>query len=175
VGYTGGKKKNPTYRSLGDHSEAIQIDFDPTRISYEDLLKVFWASHSPCSRSFSRQYKAAVFYHDEMQKKLALKTRDRQAVEKGSRIVTEVLLAGRFYLAEDYHQKYMLRSNGRLMGEFKKIYRDGRGFVHSTAAARINGYLGGNGEAETLKKELDLYGLSDASKRWLLGLARGLD
>ena len=79
VGYAGGEKKNPTYHSLGDHTETIQIDYDPKQISYAKLLEVFWRSHDPLSRSCSRQHKAAVFYHNEEQKRLATETRDRLA------------------------------------------------------------------------------------------------
>ena len=71
VGYTGGNKENPTYRTLGDHTESIEVDYDPGIISYADLLKVFWRSHDPGSRSWSRQYIAAIFYHNEEQKKQA--------------------------------------------------------------------------------------------------------
>jgi methionine-S-sulfoxide reductase len=175
VGYTGGTKKNPSYRSLGDHTEAVQIDFDPARIAYEDLLEVFWSSHDPRSRSRCRQYMAAVFFHDGAQKKLAEKTRDRAAERLGGRIFTKVLPAARFHLAEDYHQKYMLRRNRPLVDEFERMYPGGRGFTHSTAAARINGFLGGNGEAEILKKELDLYGLSESGRRRVAKLFSRLD
>jgi len=65
VGYTGGSTKNPTYHSLGDHTETVQIDYDPTQISFEELLDVFWDSHRPTQRAWSRQYMAAVFFHNE--------------------------------------------------------------------------------------------------------------
>jgi peptide methionine sulfoxide reductase MsrA len=61
VGYAGGMKKNPTYRSLGDHTETVQIDFDPSVIPYGELLAVFWESHEPGSSTWSRQYMNAVF------------------------------------------------------------------------------------------------------------------
>ena len=68
---------NPTYHSLGDHSESIEIDYDPTMVSYRDLLKIFWEGHDPAARSWSTQYKAAVFYHNDEQKRLAEETRER--------------------------------------------------------------------------------------------------
>lgn len=65
VGYAGGSKENPTYYSLGDHSETIQIDYDPTQISYGQLLEVFWNSHNPTYEPWSRQYMSIIFYHSE--------------------------------------------------------------------------------------------------------------
>jgi peptide-methionine (S)-S-oxide reductase len=151
VGYAGGTKKNPTYHSLGDHTETIQIDFDPEKIPYERLLDIFWASHDPTSKSWSRQYKAVIFYHDEEQKNMAAATRDRLAAKLGTKIHTEILPYEGFYLAEPYHQKYRLRSARDMMAEFSAMYPLEDDFVNSTAAARVNGYLGGYGSPETVK------------------------
>jgi peptide-methionine (S)-S-oxide reductase len=167
VGYSGGEKKNPTYYDLGDHSESIQIDYDPTQISYDKLLEIFWASHNPAQRSWSRQYKAAVFYHDEEQKRLAVETRDREAARRKTPIATEILPATTFYRAEDYHQKYRLRQDSVLMNEFKAAYPSDTEFVDSTAAARVNGYLDGYGTLESLQEELDDLGLSPAASKKL--------
>ncbi|MGB5616246.1 MAG: peptide-methionine (S)-S-oxide reductase, partial [Desulfobacterales bacterium] len=71
MGYAGGTKEAPTYHSLGDHTETIQIDYDPSQVSYNDLLDIFWQNHDPSSRAWSKQYMAAVFYHTDEQKKLA--------------------------------------------------------------------------------------------------------
>jgi peptide-methionine (S)-S-oxide reductase len=168
VGYAGGTKKNPTYHSLGDHAETIQIDFDPERIAYERLLSIFWASHDPTSRSWSRQYKAVVFYHDEEQRNLAVATSDRLAERTGATIHTEILHYEGFYLAEPYHQKYRLRSVRDIMAEFSAMYPLDVDFVNSTAAARVNGYVGGYGSLEVVKSEIGELGLSpDASRRLL--------
>jgi peptide-methionine (S)-S-oxide reductase len=164
VGYTGGTKKNPTYSSLGNHTESIQVDFDPRRISYEKLLEVFWASHDPTEQSWSAQYKAAIFYHDESQKRVALETRDREATRRGRPIRTEILPASEFYLAEAYHQKYRLRQDTALMKEFLDMYPSHEDFVNSTAASRVNGYLAGHGTTEALEHELDSLGLSAAAR-----------
>jgi len=160
VGYAGGTTENPTYHNLGDHSETIQIEYDPAQISYEELLDVFWSSHDPSTPAWSRQYMSIIFYHDEAQRSLALKTRDRQAAALDREIVTEIVPAGEFYLAEDYHQKYWLQQTPALMAEFEAIYPDEADFVASTAAARVNGYLGGNGTCEGLRAESGELGLS---------------
>jgi methionine-S-sulfoxide reductase len=168
VGYAGGSTTNPTYHSLGDHTETVQIDFDPTKISYEQLLGVFWKSHNPGSRSWSSQYKAVVFFHNEEQKRLALESRDRLAAETKGKIYTEVLPFSGFSLAEAYHQKYQLQQDTGLMREFRAMYLDARDFVNSTAAARVNGYLGGYGTPDDLQRELTTLGLSEAGAEKLL-------
>jgi len=167
VGYAGGTKENPTYRYLGDHSETIQIDYDPSAISYEDLLDVFWSSHRPTQPAWSRQYMSAIFYEDEHQKKLALGSKARAEEALGQTLYTEVLPLERFYLAEDYHQKYQLRHVPELMSELRAIYPETQAFVNSTAAARLNGYVGGNGTLQDLASELDQLGLSHLAQEVL--------
>jgi peptide-methionine (S)-S-oxide reductase len=160
VGYAGGTRPNPTYRSLGDHTETLRVEFDPAAVSYEELLEVFWESHDPTARAYSRQYRAVVFYHGEEQKRLAEASRGRVAARLSSPIRTEVLPAGPFTPAEDYHQKYYLRNSGELMEEFKRLFPDPKGFARSTAAARANGYLGRHADADTVRRALPSLGLS---------------
>jgi len=145
---------------LGNHSETIQIDYDPERITYEELLDVFWKSHNPVSRSVSSQYGSIVFYHDDEQRRLAEKTKEREETERGRRLPTEVVPYTEFWRAEDYHQKYRLRGVRELMEEFAAIYPDSKDLVDSTAAARVNGYVGGHGTLEQLEAEIDRLGLS---------------
>jgi methionine-S-sulfoxide reductase len=117
VGYTGGTKINPTYHSLGDHTESVEVKFNPGVISYNELLEHFWKQHDPGRRS-STQYKSAIFYHSEEQRKIAEESKRRQ--QEKDDVVTEILPAGVFYQAEDYHQKYLQK--GSILGRvFKKI------------------------------------------------------
>lgn len=167
VGYAGGQKQNPTYYSIGDHTETLQIDYDPQQISYTDLLDRFWKTHNPCSRPGSRQYMSAVFYHNDEQKQLALATRDREAAKRSAPITTAILPATAFFIAEDYHQKYLLRQRS-LMRDFRAMYPDEKDFVASTAATRVNGYVGGNGSLAQLEKEIDGFGLSPDSRQALI-------
>jgi peptide-methionine (S)-S-oxide reductase len=160
VGYAGGTTENPAYYSLGDHTETIQIEYDPAVISYEELLNVFWTSHDPSRQPWSRQYMSILFYHDEEQERVAFEVRDRMAAEMGREILTEIVPFSGFYLAEDYHQKYRLQQDSVLEREFRTIYPDPEDFVDSTAAARVNGYLAGYGSLEMLRDELDSLGLS---------------
>lgn len=171
VGYAGGSEENPTYYDLGGHTETVEIDYDPARISYEELLDIFWDSHNPARPALSVQYKSAIFYHDEEQKRLALESKARLEAELNATIFTEILPYSRFHLAEDYHQKYYLRNVPDLRKEMTAIYPDVNNFVNSTAVARVNGYLGGNGDIEILRQEIDGYGLSPAAKQRLLEMA----
>jgi peptide-methionine (S)-S-oxide reductase len=170
VGYAGGTKENPTYRSLGDHAETIQIDYDPTIISYDKLLDIFWASHNPEKLSWSRQYMSAIFFQNDMQKKLAMETRDREAVRIKGKIFTEIAHFTRFYMAEAYHQKYYLQQEPELMNEFRIIYPAAGDFVASTAAARVNGYVGGYGTFAALQAEMSSLGLSPEGSKELMDI-----
>jgi peptide-methionine (S)-S-oxide reductase len=168
VGYAGGTFPKPAYSDLRDHSETIQIEYDPSQISYEELLEVYWNSHSPEIRPFSRQYASIIFYHNEEQKRLAEASRDRKAAELGSPLFTEIVPYSEFYLAEDYHQKYRLQGEEDLLAEFRAIYPEEEAFINSTAVARVNGYLGGNGSLAQLQAEIDSLGLSSAAQEKLL-------
>lgn len=153
---------------MGDHSETIQVDYDPTQISYAELLDEFWDSHDPTARPYTEQYASIIFYHNEEQKRLALETRDREASRRGGPLFTKVRSFSEFYLAEEYHQKYRLRQNLELLQDFLTIYPDSNGLLNSTAAARVNGHLGGNGTLEVLRSQLDGLGLSVEGKERLL-------
>lgn len=116
-GYSGGKVKNPTYREvctgLTGHAEVVQVKFDPKVISYEEILEVFWNTHDPTTlnkqgNDEGPQYRSAVFYHNEGQKKIAQQYKD-QLNKSGvfrNPIVTEITAFSVFYPAEDYHQNY---------------------------------------------------------------------
>jgi len=117
VGYIGGTTKNPSYKEVctgrTGHAEAVEIDFDPAKVSYLELLATFWKSHDPTTVNrqgpdVGTQYRSAIFFHDASQEKDA---RDSKVVltEKGvfkRPIVTEIVPATEFYKAEDYHQQY---------------------------------------------------------------------
>lgn len=121
VGYTGGRKKNPTYKEVSSgatgHAEAIEIIYDPAKTSYDELLDVFWHNIDPTTLNGQfadkgTQYRTAIFYHSEEQKRLALAS--KESLEKSGKflkpIVTEIVPAAEFYPAEDYHQKYYEKS-----------------------------------------------------------------
>jgi len=171
VGYAGGTSSNPTYYNLDGHTETVQVDYDPTRISYDELLGVFWDSHNPTAKPYSQQYKSIIFYHDEAQKELAVQSKQQQEARLGRKIYTEITPFSEFYLAEDYHQKFYLQQVPELRADFRAIYPDTDEFINSTAAARVNGYISGYGTSENLQKELASYGLSPTGNKKLLDIA----
>jgi methionine-S-sulfoxide reductase len=165
VGYAGGTTGNPTYYSIGDHSETIQIDYDPDLVTYPELLDVFWSSHNPSTRSFSRQYRSIIFFHNEQQQRLALDTKQRE--ESDSTVYTEIVPFSEFFLAEDYHQKYYLRQVEELMGELRVKNPLEKDLINSTVTARLNGYIGGFGTENQLEQELDGFSLSDQAEKYI--------
>ena len=116
-GYIAGKKKNPTYEEVSSgttgHTEGVQVQYDPSKVSYERLLEHFWINHDPTKADSQfcdhcSQYRPAIFWHDEEQKRLAEASRAKWEKEKPFRekIVTPIQKAGEFFPAEDYHQDY---------------------------------------------------------------------
>ena len=116
-GYSGGSVANPTYEQVcmgkTGHAEVTQITFDPNRISYGDLLRIFFTVHDPTQlnrqgNDVGTQYRSVIFYHDEEQHKIAEQVIQEITAEKlwGGRIVTQVVPFDKFYIAEDYHQEY---------------------------------------------------------------------
>ncbi|CAH1779891.1 unnamed protein product [Owenia fusiformis] len=156
VGYTGGTTKFPTYRNLGDHTETVDIDFDPDVTSYEKLLEKFWKSHNP-TQSHSRQYMSAIFFHGNEQRVQAETSMKEQQSNLAQPIATKILPAHQFYVAEDYHQKYMLRNSRDL---FDSLGLDGEDLVKSHAAARANGYVAGFGKLQDFNNEFEKVGYS---------------
>lgn len=157
---------------MGDHTETLQIDFDPERITFSDLLDMFWKSHRPSSKSWSRQYMNAVFYHNDEQKQLAMRSKATVEEKTGRVVRTKVLPLESFTRAEDYHQKYILKRRSEFVKDLFRIYPIQKDFVDSTAVARLNGYVGGNGNLQQLQNELEDLGLSPSNKKSLTNLVR---
>ncbi len=116
VGYSGGSVDRPTYKQVcrgrTGHAEAVRVEYDPTAISYEDLLETFWANHNPTTRNrqgwdVGSQYRSAIFFNDEQQQQAALTSREAHQSALKRKIVTEIIPAQRFWPAEDYHQQYL--------------------------------------------------------------------
>jgi len=143
-GYMGGRTKNPTYKDVTSgttgHAEVIQLTYNPSIISFDELLEIFWGTHDPTTLNrqgadVGTQYRSVIFYHSEDQKRLAdsykRKLDTSGAFEKP--IVTEISPAAEFYVAEDYHQNYFnLNSNAPYcsyviqpkLEKFKKVFQD---------------------------------------------------
>ncbi len=124
VGYTGGWFNDPTYRDVctdkTGHAEAVQVQFDPNEVSYEDLLDVFWSIHNPTTKNrqgpdIGSQYRSMIAYHTPEQESIAKRSKeDLEGSGKlnGRKIVTEIVPASTFYKAEEYHQKYYQKRGG---------------------------------------------------------------
>ena len=121
VGYTGGQLPNPTYEEVctdrTGHAEAVEVEYDPDEISYQELLDVFWNNHNPTTLNrqgpdIGIQYRSAIFYHSDEQKEIAEKSKEN--LEKSGQyenpVVTEIVPAPTFYKAEEYHQKYFQKN-----------------------------------------------------------------
>jgi peptide-methionine (S)-S-oxide reductase len=143
-GYSGGTVKNPTYKEvcsgLTGHAEVIQITFDPKKVTYDELLEIFWKTHDPTTlnrqgNDVGTQYRSVIFYHNDQQKQLAeeykKKLTDAEAFD--GPIVTEITPYATFYKAEDYHQNYYnLNGNAPYcsyiiqpkLEKFKKVFKD---------------------------------------------------
>ncbi len=128
-GYTGGYQKDPTYQEVSagstGHTESVQVVYDPKRVSYEKLLKVFWRNIDPTVRDaqfcdHGQQYRTAMFYHDDKQRQLAQRSKEMLDKTKPFKepVVTEITAASAFYAAEDYHQDFYKKNPVRY-----KFYR----------------------------------------------------
>ena len=121
VGYTGGTEQNPTYEQVSNrethHRESVQVTYDPAQVSYDQLLDIYWRSFNPTQADgqfadIGPQYRAAIFYHNKEQKRLAEASKERlgKSGKFSKPIVTEILPASRFWPAEEHHQKYYLKN-----------------------------------------------------------------
>ncbi|HZV76223.1 MAG TPA: peptide-methionine (S)-S-oxide reductase MsrA [Candidatus Babeliales bacterium] len=120
-GYIGGRTEHPTYRQVcghgTGHAEAVEVTFDPQRVSYDDLLNVFWQIHDPTQLNrqgpdVGDQYRSAIFTHGPEQERLATESRDREQLKLKRPIATQILPAPRFWPAEEYHQRYFEKNGG---------------------------------------------------------------
>jgi peptide-methionine (S)-S-oxide reductase len=123
VGYTGGRTTDPTYERVCSHTtghaEAVEVTYDPERVSYEQLLDVFWTKHNPTTKNrqgldIGDQYRSAIFFHSSEQQEAAERTKEavQAKLHWPKKVVTEIVPATEFYEAEDYHQQY-LEKRGR--------------------------------------------------------------
>lgn len=123
VGYIGGNLPNPTYEDVCSdrtgHAEALQVEYDPKEVSYEELLDLFWSIHNPTTKNrqgpdIGSQYRSIIFYHTPEQERIAKKSKQEldDSNKFQNKIVTEIVPASTFYPAEDYHQKYYQKIGG---------------------------------------------------------------
>jgi len=172
VGYSGGQQLDPDYHDLKDHTETTHIQFDPDVVSYKQLLKVFWERHDYVT-PIEAQYKSAILYNSPEQQAQALESlelveRGEWGKEcfKGKKILTEIIPATTFYVAELFHQKYFPQCNKEIFKCLKYTCRDD--LTNCTIATSINGYLHGSGTLGAFMAEVDTWPIPFAAKFALL-------
>ena len=143
VGYAGGTSRDPTYHSLGNHTEVFQVEFDPDTISYRELLDLAFESHIPRHQTGKTQYQNVVLTATNAQQATLTEFLSSQGFTADG-IGTRIEQLSRFYPAEDYHQKYKLRSVSSLMDAFDDAGYDDEAVRESPIAAKLNGYAAGH-------------------------------
>lgn len=159
IGYCGGSTPNPTYRSISDYTETVQLEFDPKVITYEELLTEFWDGHNPF-RPASTQYASRIFTHGLEQAAAVEKSKAAfEAANSGRKVATAISECGDFYSGEHYHHKYYLQQNAELTAALcsfdgiRSVTGDVDAFADSALLTKINGFYGGNGS----RSQMDAY------------------
>jgi len=161
VGYAGGTESAPTYAHLGDHLEAVKVAYDPARIGYIDLVRVFWATHDPTRTPIKRRYLKALVPQTAAQQAVAHRSFWHAAETHRPATLTTALIDDGFIRAEDHLQKYKLRQKRRLCRHVRARYPTETAFIDAPATALLNGYVGGYRDAACLDDDLPRLGLPD--------------
>ncbi len=141
AGYAGGTTPDPTYRRMGDHTEVVEVTYDPEIISYEELVKTFFELHTP-RQAAPRQYRSVILAYDDQQYEAAADILDRIEAEEGERPHTALERLDRFYLAEDYHQKFYLQARSEAAEALDDFYGSRQAWFDTEAAALLNAVAG---------------------------------
>jgi peptide-methionine (S)-S-oxide reductase len=148
VGYAGGSKVDPTYHDLGNHTEAFQVDYDPTERSYRELLDRAFRGHDHTRQPSTVQYQNVLFVSTPQQAETVESYLDARGLGRDG-IETRIEQLSRFHLAEDYHQKHSLRGTQALLNTFEQAGYDDEDLRESPAAAKLNGYAAGRELSES--------------------------
>lgn len=143
VGYAGGTKPDPSYETLGDHTEVVQVDYDSTRLSYADVLDEVFDRHDPHSQTATTQYQNVVLAASEAQYDTLVAYLESAGLDPET-VETRLERLSTFHPAEDYHQKYSLRGTTPLLEAFEDAGYDDRAIRESPAAAALNGVAAGH-------------------------------
>ncbi|KAG8183608.1 hypothetical protein JTE90_025159 [Oedothorax gibbosus] len=157
VGYCGPAGPSPVYPSIPNHTEAVEVDYLPSVVTFSDLLRLFWKEASDCGCSKKLQYMTAVFYSRDSQKADAEKSREEYERETGKKVEAKILPLDTFHEAENYHQKYFLRTYHGAF--YEGLPKDDP--ITSTRNAKLNGFLSGHGNIQDFKENEPLLKLSD--------------
>ncbi|MDN5708530.1 peptide-methionine (S)-S-oxide reductase [Tetzosporium hominis] len=170
VGYAGGTTEHPTYNQMGDHTETVEVDFDPRVLSYGEILRHFWRNHYPRRDDYmGRQYLSLLRYRGKEQEETVDRVKREMEAELGMTIETDIAPFSAFTLAEDYHQKYYLKRYPKAFEQLKDLMPHPSVLTNSTFAARLNGFVKGYGEKERLLDEISGWNIPADAKDTLKG------
>ncbi|GBF77998.1 peptide-methionine (S)-S-oxide reductase [Paenibacillus sp. 598K] len=162
VGYAGGTTAAPVYRDMGDHTETVQVDYDPALIGYDQLLEAFWERHNPDNLLDYKgnQYRSLILYHTEQQR-MAIEAQRQRIGEQGRSVAaTAVLPCTSWHPAEERHQKYYLKRYPDAYRRALELYGSETALTDGSLAARLNGIAKGFASAERLRDELASWPIS---------------
>lgn len=169
VGFAGGTTPKPTYRHMGDYTEAIEIDFDPSIISYEEILRAFWQNHYPNRGNYKgRQYISLLRYHGDRQRETIDRVKAETAKKLGEPIETDIGVFENFTPAEERHQKYYLKRYPNTLEQLQDLFPKAEHLADSTFAARLNGFVKGYGKMQQLKNEIATWNIEKENQEILL-------
>lgn len=176
VGYAGGTSESPTYRDMGDHTETVQLAFDPHIISFEELVEIFWNSHNPLNINDykGKQYRSLLFYSDEHQLEMIHQVSQRR-IERGEvEPATDIMPISPFYLAEDRHQKYYLKRFPDAMRKLRHLFMTEKEIQNATLAARLNGLAKGYTNMARIVSELENWTIRRDDQQRLIELVKSM-
>ncbi|WP_434303156.1 peptide-methionine (S)-S-oxide reductase [Clostridium botulinum] len=175
VGYTGGSTLFPTYNSIGNHLETVEIYYDSSKIAFEDLLMVFEKNHNYTTRPNLLQYNSAILYNNENEKELCLNWKKSKEEELTKEVLTKISPIEKFYYAEFYHQKYYVQLEPVIMSNLRSKFSTGNDLISSPLCHKLNAYLAGYSSLKNLNKEIKDFNLSKDAKNRLLSIVEGFN
>ena len=168
TGYAGGTSGHPTYRQMGDHTETIQVEFDPAQIRFEEIVREFWRSHYPNRDAYKgRQYISLIFWQSEEQKRILEKLKKEKEQQLNEPVETEIRPFDGFTEAEERHQKYYLKRYPKALEQLAELYPDASLLTQSTFAARLNGFVKGFGSRQQLMEEISGWPIAEEHRKAL--------
>uniref|UniRef100_A0A1I8AV57 peptide-methionine (S)-S-oxide reductase n=1 Tax=Steinernema glaseri TaxID=37863 RepID=A0A1I8AV57_9BILA len=168
VGYAGGSSAAPTYKSIGDHTEITEVLFDESVVSYAAILDWFFSHHDPTVHR-KKQYQSGILYVDEVQKKIAEEALGAARKKFTGELETYIQPFSQFYVAEDYHQKYWLRSQKDV---HEQLQLSDQELIDSPLAAKVNAFLAGYADFNVLKNLQKEYNLNEELVAEIEGIAK---
>ncbi|MUT64810.1 peptide-methionine (S)-S-oxide reductase MsrA [Paenibacillus sp. NEAU-GSW1] len=170
VGYAGGKTAFPTYRELGDHTETVQVHYDPRLVTFEQLAELFWSNHNPVNINDykGKQYMSLLFYASAEQEEAIRRVLNSREERELPRPETRIEAIAHFYPAEERHQKYYLQRYPDAMEKLAMLYPERTELLGSRLAARLNGLAKGFTNMERVRNEIAGWNMDQAERAAML-------